>query len=507
MDNRAESILNKIRRFEYPSDRSNSIDTNEFTNVNTQEDEQYFLINNDMNFSNTVLDKVIQNRLQRTELVNIQKSLELNRNLMNDSHLDYYVNKVNEEVITDRIIPNTRFKVFKRFVMRLFRMHTRLQNTFNQNVAYSLKIIVNKLGDFYKLFVNETEELINSINEVQNESRNIKDRLNTIEANNESLILKEINEVKNEIKDIVDKLNILESDNNSLKLNERISDLEELKRKFKEKASNLTELGDKLANEFENLNTEVISSIEKIHSVTDDYSKEIDNVSNWVKTLDNRLAGNEKWLSLISQRIEEYEHNFSNLRKELFFETRDRANHELTPRIVNSARYADKLIKSGGKLKIQLGAGMDKSDEYISIDIRELPEVDIVAEATNLPFSKGSISEIFNAHLLEHFTQMELKKKVLPYWYKLIENGGILRIVTPNIGAMILQYTNQKIDFSTLAEVVFGGQEYKGNYHFSMFSTNSISDLLKTVGFTKVEIIAEDRVNGQCLEMEILAHK
>jgi len=102
---------------------------------------------------------------------------------------------------------------------------------------------------------------------------------------------------------------------------------------------------------------------------------------------------------------------------------------------------------------------------------------------------------------------LDLKNRVLPYWYKLLEAGGKLRIVTPNIEAMIYQFTNNDIDFNTFAEVVFGGQEYKGNYHYMMFNKQTLSNLLQGAGFEKIEIIQEKRQNGKCIEMEVLAFK
>ena len=76
-------------------------------------------------------------------------------------------------------------------------------------------------------------------------------------------------------------------------------------------------------------------------------------------------------------------------------------------------------------------------DGYINIDKRELPNVDIVSDVGDLGFEPGSILEICSSHVLEHFPQEELRRRLLPYWLTLLAQGGTFRAVVPDGEAML----------------------------------------------------------------------
>ena len=490
---KAEAILGKIQKKVYPnSSRSASLDN------------LVFSINGDTNLSEKVYNQIIINKSERKDNLNknVTEGLlsEPYNNLIKDSNLDYFVSKIAEGSLTDIILPSTRFKKSKILINRLIKFHTRLQNNFNQNIVSTVKIIISKFSAFYKQYYQQVTNITNDVTDIKSDINEINTKVTSLEEYKGKIT--EYNEaIENTMCILDEKVQGYEACEKQIKvfgdvIENKMQELEENANCLKDSESQIKVLYDAI--------------IDKIKEFDNIYKKEMQNYSNWMKQFDSRLNGQESWLSLISKRIEDYEQNFTNLRKELFYEARSFSKNkvgEFTPRIINPSRYANKIIKSNGKTKLQLGAGMDDNDDYINVDIRELSSVDITAEATNLPFVEGSISEIYNAHLIEHFTLLDLKNRVLPYWYKLLEAGGKLRIVTPNIEAMIYQFTNNDIDFNTFAEVVFGGQEYKGNYHYMMFNKQTLSNLLQGAGFEKIEIIQEKRQNGKCIEMEVLAFK
>jgi hypothetical protein len=173
----------------------------------------------------------------------------------------------------------------------------------------------------------------------------------------------------------------------------------------------------------------------------------------------------------------------------------------LNPKILNYDAY-NKTEK-----RINLGCGHIPKEDYINVDMRDLPSVDIVAEVGNLPFDHQSLSEIYSAHLLEHFPEQDLSRRLLPYWFTLLKSGATFRAVIPDWVNMMKNWSEGNFDFNKLKEVTFGGQEYTGDFHFSMFSQEGIIKLLTDTGFINVEVIANSRVNGNCLEMEVKAIK
>jgi len=62
-------------------------------------------------------------------------------------------------------------------------------------------------------------------------------------------------------------------------------------------------------------------------------------------------------------------------------------------------------------------------------------------------------------------------------------------------------------DFDDFREVVFGSQDYAGDYHFNLFTPDSMHRMLQEAGFADIEIPVAGRRNGKCFEFEISARR
>ncbi|SKA76621.1 Predicted SAM-depedendent methyltransferase [Caloramator quimbayensis] len=450
-------VLSKIENIEFPNKKN----TNKILTINSDDELTQKVINS--------LTVNINNNKENIESIYDADNI---KNIFNDPNINFFINEANESIESDYIEKITRLKWLKKIVNTSIRFHTRIQIKFNRSIVNLLNIIINKIKEIIDLYEN--------------------DRLN----------------VKNELEYIKNNIDFLQKDNDrNIKIGQQFDDI---LNKYKE-LINICE-NDRLnvKNELEYIkNVEINRQIfEAISNKNNNKDKEIYNIIN---TLDTRILNQEKWLALISKRIEDYEYNFMNLRKELFYEVSKNVKQNnkkvIVPKIANYISFSNKLKIMKGKLKLQLGVGMTDNNEYINIDKRELPTVDIIADITNLPFNNNTIFEIYSSHLIEHFTKMDLKQTILPYWYNLLCKDGFLRIITPNIEEMINRFNDKEIDFNTLSEVILGGQEYEENYHYTMFSVESLSKLLIEVGFSQIKIIDEKRLNGMCYEMEIIAIK
>jgi hypothetical protein len=158
---------------------------------------------------------------------------------------------------------------------------------------------------------------------------------------------------------------------------------------------------------------------------------------------------------------------------------------------------------TGDDIRLNLGCGHLPLDGFVNVDMRQLPGVDIVAPVDDLPFEPASIAEIFSAHVLEHFPEIELSRHLLPYWVGLLRPRGTFRAVVPDLPSMIQQYVREDIDFESLRQVAYGGQEYEGDFHYTAFTTDRLGELMEGAGLTDIEVIATGRPNGDCLEFEI----
>lgn len=175
------------------------------------------------------------------------------------------------------------------------------------------------------------------------------------------------------------------------------------------------------------------------------------------------------------------------------------------PKILNQEKYQSALATNNVLLNI--GCGHKPIAGRLNVDKRSLPGVDIVADATDLPFEPGVVSEIYVAHLVEHFTLSALKNTVFPYWLDLLAARGVLKIIVPDMPSMIAAFVQGDMTFSDLAEVTFGKQDYDDDFHYAMFSPGTLRGVLISSGFKYVDIVDENRENGKCREMEVWARK
>ena len=217
-----------------------------------------------------------------------------------------------------------------------------------------------------------------------------------------------------------------------------------------------------------------------------------------------KASGVDAAMAALSQRLEM-------VRSELFEEIRSThpvpGSTKQMPEclVLNQKKYGDAIARED--VRFNVGCGHKPLAEYINVDLRNLPGVDVVADIRNLPLPAGTAAEIFAAHLLEHFTELELKKTILPYWHQMLAPQGVLRLVVPDAVSMFEAYATEEMSFAALREVTFGAQDYGEDFHYTMFSPSSLQGLLQEMGFAHVETVATNRVNGQCREMEILARK
>ncbi|MCM0640331.1 class I SAM-dependent methyltransferase [Cellulomonas wangsupingiae] len=190
------------------------------------------------------------------------------------------------------------------------------------------------------------------------------------------------------------------------------------------------------------------------------------------------------------------------VRSELMFEIRYGASSgggDVAPAPVVKAP----LEGRAGPMRVNLGCGHVPLDGYVNVDNRDLPGVDVVADVRHLPFEDGTVDEFFSSHFLEHFPQEQLRRVVLPYLRDKLAPGGRMRAVVPDIDAMMREYVAGRYPYGDLREVVYGGQDYDGDFHFNMFTPESLSALLAELGFVDIDVPTRGRVNGRSLEFEI----
>jgi hypothetical protein len=230
---------------------------------------------------------------------------------------------------------------------------------------------------------------------------------------------------------------------------------------------------------------------------------EVSSVSDQLKMSHNELvsavSGHAETQGWVIQRMEA-------IRSEFMHELRwgaakPAATEEIAPQIVNQ----DALV--AGELRLNLGCGTLPIPGFANVDMRLLPGVDIVAPAGALPVDSGSVTELFSAHFLEHFSEEELRRTLLPYWTSLLKPGGVFRAIVPDFEMMVSAWIEDSITFANLRSVIFGGQEYEGDFHYTMFTVESMTAILGDSGLVDIQVVERGRQNGDCMEMEVTASR
>lgn len=138
-------------------------------------------------------------------------------------------------------------------------------------------------------------------------------------------------------------------------------------------------------------------------------------------------------------------------------------------------------------MKLHIGCGERNLAGYKHYDIRKIDEhIDYVGKAEDLSqFEDGTLDEIYACHLLEHFGRWEIDN-VLKEWNRVLKAGGKLRIAVPDFEAVVQEYVENH-DLEKLMGLLYGGQNYDYNYHYTTFDFAFLKMKLQDSGFGNVK--------------------
>lgn len=175
-------------------------------------------------------------------------------------------------------------------------------------------------------------------------------------------------------------------------------------------------------------------------------------------------------------------------------------------RVLNLAKLAEQAARPQG-MWLEIGCGAHPDPDRINVDQRPLPGVDLVADAARLPLPDASVTDLRAAHLIEHFTQHQFLTVILPEWSRVLAPGGKLRLITPDLTAMLAAFQRGTLSEADLVLVLYGGQDYDGDFHYHAYSPTALQAILAAHGYRDIVLTAQGRPNGLCLEFEIHASK
>ena len=162
-------------------------------------------------------------------------------------------------------------------------------------------------------------------------------------------------------------------------------------------------------------------------------------------------------------------------------------------------------------MKINLGSGNSKIEDYVNVDIYKFHNVDIVHDIEKtLPFENESIEDIYCSHALEHCS-MAVVPKMLSDWYRVSKKDTRVRIIVPEIEACMKKFIEMSETdpnkWGYAIEYVLGGQDKQTGqqFHKSAYTPTHLKNLVEAAGFVVDSL--QIRYNGRndCLYLD--AHK
>lgn len=162
-------------------------------------------------------------------------------------------------------------------------------------------------------------------------------------------------------------------------------------------------------------------------------------------------------------------------------------------------------------MKLHLGCGARRAgmDDFIHIDIRPEVNPDVIADITNLDgqFDSAALERIWhNWHAVHRAGDTLQPKEInLIYWchglehvprplvvptltklYNILCSGGVLRLSLPNFRVLAQLYVNGDLPLDKVYGPIMGRQDYPENTHYGLYDSESLFEILSSIGFVNV---------------------
>ncbi len=130
---------------------------------------------------------------------------------------------------------------------------------------------------------------------------------------------------------------------------------------------------------------------------------------------------------------------------------------------------------------LELASGERPQAGYWHLDRRAVDDVEILGDVATPPLRSGVLRQLHAQHIIEHFPRGELAG-VVRRWVELLEIGGSLTVVTPNLAYIADGYAKGTMPIGEVTGRLYGDQTYPGNFHFHMFDRATLIQCLREAG-------------------------
>ncbi len=127
-----------------------------------------------------------------------------------------------------------------------------------------------------------------------------------------------------------------------------------------------------------------------------------------------------------------------------------------------------------------------KNFECTNFDMRDKEGIDVVGNVRNLSmFEDEEFDFILASDIIEHFPVAEAPA-VLKEWLRVLKPGGTIEFRLPNLAAICKQYFDGGFNARNISWLLYGGQDYEGNYHYTGYDRAFFKDECNKVGLQEI---------------------
>jgi len=146
------------------------------------------------------------------------------------------------------------------------------------------------------------------------------------------------------------------------------------------------------------------------------------------------------------------------------------------------------------KLTLNVGCGGRTFDEYpagykcINYDERSnLSKVDEIGDVRDLSrFPNEHFDYIIASDIIEHFPISETVN-IITEWRRVLKVKGIIEFRMPNLRAICKKYIDKKHEAKLISWLLYGGQDYPGNFHYVGFDREFFKSIIEPLGLIEID--------------------
>lgn len=155
---------------------------------------------------------------------------------------------------------------------------------------------------------------------------------------------------------------------------------------------------------------------------------------------------------------------------------------------LDASEILQKLVNSNAVIKLNVGCGNNKLEEYINIDLNKDNKPDVVLDIKQgIPLPDKSVTEIVFFHTIEHIQEIYHLSILMEFW-RILKPGGLLFISYPEFKKCAQRYIDNYQGAKLFwKHTIYGLQRSEGDFHVSLMDTELFIDTLREAGFTDIE--------------------